>query len=104
MSVRKILLTLTLSAVSACAASGSMAADLAAGKTRAAQCAACHGPDGHAVVPQTPNLAGQDDDYLAQQLKDFRSGARQNETMSVIAKPLSDMEIANLAAYFNSLK
>jgi len=102
--VRKIFLTFTLFAALAFAASGSMAADIAAGKSRAAQCAACHGPDGHAVAPQTPNLAAQDEDYLAQQLKDFRSGARQNETMSVIAKPLSDMEIANLAAYFNSLK
>ena len=85
-------------------ASSSMAADIAAGKSRAAQCAACHGPDGHAVMPQTPNLAGQDEDYLAEQLKAFRSGERQNETMSVIAKPLSDVEIANLAAYFHSLK
>lgn len=50
----------------------------------------------------TPNLAAQDEDYLVQQLKDFRSGARQNETMTVIAKSLSDTEIANLAAYFNS--
>jgi cytochrome c553 len=85
-------------------ASGSMAADISAGSSRAAQCAACHGPNGHAVTPLTPNLAGQDEDYLAQQLKDFRSGTRQDETMSVIAKPLSDTEIANLAAYFNSLK
>jgi cytochrome c553 len=102
--VRKILLTFTLSATLALAASGSMAADIAAGKSRAAQCAACHGPGGHAVVPETPNLAGQDEDYLSEQLKDFRSGTRQNETMSVIAKPLSDTEIANLSAYFNSLK
>jgi cytochrome c553 len=102
--VRKILLTIIVSATLASAATGSVAADIAAGKSRAAQCAACHGPDGHAVVPQTPNLAGQDEDYLAQQLKDFRSGTRQNETMSVIAKPLSDTEIANLAAYFHSLK
>nr|WP_318289926.1 cytochrome c [Paraburkholderia sp. BL8N3] len=81
-----------------------MAADIVAGKSRAGQCAACHGPDGHAVIPQTPNLAGQDEDYLAEQLKAFRSGERQNETMSVIAKPLNDTEIANLAAYFHSLK
>ena len=102
--MRKILPTFILSITLASAASGTMAADMAAGKSRAAQCAACHGPNGHAITPLTPNLAGQDEDYLAQQLKDFRSGTRQNETMSVIAKPLSDMEIANLAEYFNSLK
>jgi cytochrome c553 len=79
-----------------------MAADIAAGKSRSAQCAACHGANGHSVAPMTPNLAAQDEDYLVQQLKDFRSGARQNETMTVIAKSLSDTEIANLAAYFNS--
>ena len=81
-----------------------MAADIAAGKTRSAQCAACHGADGHAVTPITPTLAGQDTDYLVKQLNDFRSGARQDETMTVIAKSLSDTEIANLAAYFNSQK
>jgi cytochrome c553 len=102
--VRKILSILFLSTMLASLAEPSVAADIAAGKTRAAQCAACHGPDGHAVMPQTPNLAGQDEDYLVEQLKAFRSGERQNETMSVIAKPLSDTEIANLAGYFNSLK
>lgn len=102
--MRKILLTFVASAAFVLSASNSMAADIAAGKTRSAQCAACHGPNGHAIVPETPNLAGQDEDYLSEQLKNFRSGARQNETMSVIAKPLSDTEIANLAAYYNSLK
>jgi cytochrome c553 len=102
--VQKILRSFVLSVMLASMVSGSMAADIVAGKSRAGQCAACHGPDGHAVIPQTPNLAGQDEDYLAEQLKAFRSGERQNETMSVIAKPLNDTEIANLAAYFHSLK
>jgi cytochrome c553 len=102
--VHTIFRSVVLPVMLALMASSSMAADIAAGKSRAAQCAACHGPDGHAVMPQTPNLAGQDEDYLAEQLKAFRSGERQNETMSVIAKPLSDVEIANLAAYFHSLK
>jgi cytochrome c553 len=102
--VRKILSSLLVSMLFMSVSQISHAADIAAGKTRAAQCAACHGPDGHAVMPQTPNLAGQDEDYLVEQLKAFRSGERQNETMTVIAKPLSDTEIANLAAYFHSLK
>jgi cytochrome c553 len=102
--VSKILSSLFLATMLVSLTQHSMAADLAAGKTRSAQCAACHGPDGHAVMPQTPNLAGQDEDYLVEQLKAFRSGERQNETMSVIAKPLSDTEIADLAAYYHSLK
>ena len=89
-------------ALSVMAASAS-AADVAAGKARAAQCAACHGANGIAVQPETPNLAGQVEAYLAKALKDYRSGARKHEQMTLMAKPLSDREIANLAAYFNSL-
>ncbi|SOE99690.1 Cytochrome c553 [Burkholderia sp. OK233] len=102
--MRNIFLGLSLSVALGLAASMGMAADLAAGKMRSAQCAACHGSNGHAVVPETPNLAGQDEDYLFAQLKAFRSGERKNETMSVIAKPLTDAEIANLVAYYHSLK
>ncbi|HTI19287.1 MAG TPA: c-type cytochrome [Trinickia sp.] len=102
--MQKILLTCAALLTLASAASSSMAADIVAGKSRSAQCAACHGPTGRSVMPQAPNLAGQDEDYLAKQLRDFRSGARQDETMSVIAKALSDTEIDNLAAYFNDQK
>lgn len=41
--------------------------------------------------------------YLAKQLKAFRDGTRQDPMMAPMAKPLSDDDIANLAAYFNSL-
>lgn len=102
--MRNIFLNLGLSVALSLAASTGMAADPTAGKMRSAQCAACHGADGHAVVPETPNLAGQDEDYLSAQLKAFRSGARKSEIMSVIAKPLTDVEIVNLVAYYHSLK
>ena len=84
-------------------ATSAFSADVAAGKARAAQCAACHGANGIAVQPETPNLAGQVEAYLAKALKDYRSGARKHEQMTLMAKPLSDKEIANLAAYFSSL-
>lgn len=84
-------------------AASAFGADASAGKARAAQCAACHGANGIAVQPETPNLAGQVESYLAKALKDYRSGARKHEQMTLMAKPLSDKDIANLAAYYSSL-
>jgi len=92
-----------VAAALALAVSGSaVAADAAAGKSRAVACAACHGQSGIATAPDAPNLAGQPEDYLAAQLKAYRGGTRQHEVMSLMAKPLSDADIANLAAWFAS--
>ena len=86
------------------AASPSMAADLAAGRAKAMQCAVCHGANGMATVPDVPNLAGQSEIYLAKALRDFKSGARKNEVMSMMAAGLSDADIENLAAYYQSIE
>ena len=80
------------------------AQDAAAGKAKAAACAVCHGANGLSVAPDAPNLAGQPPIYLAAQLKAYRDGARRHEVMSVMAKPLTDAEVANLAAWFASIK
>ncbi len=86
-------------------ASASHASDLAAGKAKAATaCAVCHGPLGLAMAPNTPHLAGQPQPYLAEQLRNYRSGKRHHEVMSVIAKPLTDPEIDNLSHWFASLQ
>ncbi|MEJ2141614.1 MAG: cytochrome c, partial [Gammaproteobacteria bacterium] len=71
---------------------------------KAASCAGCHGTAGISNNSSWPNLAGQQKNYLEKQLRDFRSGKRQDPLMSPMAKPLSDNEIENLAAYFHSLK
>jgi cytochrome c553 len=98
--VKRALVGVMLAAVSF----GAFAAgDIKAGRVKAAQCAACHGIDGLSKQPDAPNLAGQTEEYLTKALGDFRSGARQNEMMSVMAKNLSDTDIANLAAYYHSL-
>ncbi len=82
-----------------------LAADAAAGKQKVqTTCAVCHGLDGIAKVPDAPNLAGESAIYIIKQLKAFRSGERQHEQMSIIAQGLSDDDIANLAAWFSSLK
>lgn len=80
------------------------AADIAAGKAKAASCAGCHGANGISNNPLWPNLAGQKAAYLAKQIKAFRDGSRKDPTMEPMARPLSDEDIENLAAYFASLK
>ena len=93
---------MTLALLATCALAH--AQDAAAGKARAAACTVCHGPLGIAVAPDAPNLAGQPESYLAEQLKAYRGGARRHEIMSLMARPLSDADIANLAAWFASVK
>lgn len=72
-------------------------------KTLSAKCAGCHGVDGLGTG-NAPALAGQDAEYLVKQLYDYKSGARQNVMMNTIAKSLSDQDIADVAAYYASLK
>ncbi|WP_250501406.1 cytochrome c [Caballeronia sp. GAWG1-5s-s] len=95
--------TAALAAALALTSQTSLAGDAQAGRAKAAQCAACHGIDGMSKLPEAPNLAGQTEDYLVKALNDFRSGARQNEMMSMMAKTLSDTDVANLAAYYHSV-
>ena len=73
-------------------------------KTKEYGCRTCHGKDGQGTMPIYPNLAGQKEAYLEQQLKNFRSGRRQAQQMSIVAQDLSDQDIADLAAYYASLK
>jgi cytochrome c553 len=80
-----------------------MAGDAAAGKARAAACAACHGAAGISANGMWPNLAGQKETYLAKQMKAFRDGDRKDPMMAPMAAALSDDDIANLAAYYASL-
>jgi cytochrome c553 len=67
-------------------------------------CQACHGTDGISKVPDAPNIAGQTEPYLTTQLQAFKSGARKSETMSLVAKELSDKDIDDLAAYFSAVE
>lgn len=80
------------------------AGNAAAGKAKFSTCAGCHGPAGVSSNPLFPNLAGQKDAYVVKQLKAFRGGTRTDPMMSPMAKPLSDSDIDNLAAYVSSLK
>lgn len=64
------------------------------------QCGYCHEYDGNSKMPIYPRLAGQTQQYLAKQLRDFRSGKRQG-TMQATAELLSDEDIRIVAEYFS---
>lgn len=89
-------------------ASPAMAAgDAAAGKAKSAICSACHGAAGVAMIPGYPNLKGQNEQYLASALKAYKAKTRTGGNALVMqpqALMLSDADIANLAAYYSSLK
>ncbi|WP_085300532.1 c-type cytochrome [Cognaticolwellia mytili] len=93
-----IILTL-LSINIAVAASG----DADAGKVKAAACAACHGSNGIGSTDTYPNLAGQHSDYIVKQLKAFKAGDRKDPLMGSMAAPLSEQDMADVAAYFAGL-
>ena len=87
------------------AALPALAQDIPAGRVIAGRmCGACHGVDGIAKQPEAANLAGQDATYVTRQLVAFRGGARVHEQMSVIAKTLSDQQIADVAAYYGAIQ
>jgi len=86
--------------------------DAVAGKFKAedARCLECHdsnaqqpgqglsnGPDG-----KFARLAGQYPEYIAKQVRDFRSGGRRHDFMSMIANSVDDADLADIAAYFAS--
>jgi cytochrome c553 len=80
------------------------AADPQAGRAKAAACAVCHGQAGISTVPNAPHLAGQPALYVEEQLRNYRSGKRHHEQMNVVAKPLSDADIDELAAWYASIR
>jgi cytochrome c553 len=64
-------------------------------------CQACHGENGISASPRIPNLAGQQQAYLAAQLQAFRAGTRRNDLKQAVAAQLSDADIAALAAFWH---
>lgn len=81
-----------------------LAQNASAGKDKAGMCATCHGQTGLSQLPNAPHLAGQPAIYIVEQMKNYRSGKRPNEVMAVIAKPLTDQDIDDLAAWYASIE
>ena len=78
--------------------------DPAAGKSKTAMCAGCHGiPGFRAAYPETyrvPKLGGQNPGYIVAALKAYKAGERNHATMKAIASSLSEQDMADLAAYY----
>jgi cytochrome c553 len=91
-----------LSGVALMLSSHVIAADLEAGKSKAAEaCASCHGADGNSPAPNFPKIGGQYRTYIAKALKDYKSGTRNDPIMNGMAASLSTADIENLAFYYS---
>ena len=78
--------------------------DVEAGKAKAEDCSDCHGADGKGDK-DTPSIAGMAVDKFTLAIKEYQSGVRtKSKKMTKSANKLSDEDIANLAAYFSTLK
>lgn len=82
--------------------------DAEAAKSKVSMCIGCHGIKGYKAnfpeVYHVPMIAGQNAEYIVSALNDYASGARTFPSMEAIAQSLSDQDIADLAAYYSSLK
>jgi cytochrome c553 len=101
--MKKLVSVITMGVLLGLSGAALAAGDAAAGKVKAATCAGCHGTEGISNNPMWPNLMGQKEGYIIKQLKAFRDGTRTDPMMSPMAKPLTDADIENVAAYFSSL-
>ncbi|MEK7844808.1 MAG: cytochrome c [Pseudomonadota bacterium] len=80
-----------------------VAADIEAGKSKAAEvCASCHGADGNSPAPAFPKIGGQHRTYLEKALNDYKSGSRNDPIMAGMTANLSAADIENLAFYYSS--
>ena len=80
--------------------------DAAKGKVESYTCIGCHGiPNYTNNYPtyRVPKLAGQQAAYIVQALKEYKAGDRAHNTMHAQASSLSDQQMQDIAAYFESL-
>ena len=96
-------LVVGISMLAAAMTGSAIAADIAAGKTTASTvCVACHGADGNSPVVTYPKLAGQNASYMVKQLTEFKSQARMDPIMLGMVAALSEDDMKNVAAYYES--
>ena len=104
----RLLLKLLATAALGAGASGALAADAAAGRAKTSMCAGCHGIEGYRwaypEVYHVPKLGGQHAGYMIKALQAYKNGSRNHPTMRAVAASLTDADIADLAAYYASVK
>ena len=74
--------------------------DPAAGAVKAETCTACHGETGVSLQAMWPNLAGQHEDYIAETLRQYKRGERQDPVMAGLVMALTEEDIKDLAAFY----
>ena len=77
--------------------------DVQAGKAKTAGCAGCHGVNGEGVGPFPP-LAGWSETQIVDALQELKSGKLIDPVMNPMANMLSDQDMADIGAYYASLK
>lgn len=102
MNKKNILGAALLSASVVFAVSAQAVGDKEAGKEKAIPCQICHGKGGRSTNPLYPVLAGQHAQYIVKQLKAFQAGSRKDPIMNGMAEPLSETDMEDLAAFFQS--
>ena len=95
-TLRLVVLGLLVSFVGTAVAAG----DPAAGEQKAKACAGCHGEKGISSSPQNPNLAGQHEQALHDSMIAYKEGKRDHAAMKAFIAPLSEQDIADLAAFY----
>lgn len=82
--------------------------DPEAARSKISMCMGCHSIKGYKAnfpsVYHVPKIAGQNAEYLLAALKEYANGARTFPTMRAIAESLSEQDMADLAAYYSTLK
>ena len=76
--------------------------NVAKGNDLVSTCLACHGEIGNSPAPSFPNIAGQNAQYLLKQLLEIQSGQREVLTMTGILDDLSESDLSDIAAYYES--
>ena len=108
--IKRSLLLSSLLLVSGGLLAQDQAPDLAKAKqTAESVCVACHSADGNSLLPENPKLAGQHEDYLYKQMREFKGwdGAapvRENAIMGAMVAGLEDEDMKGLAKYFASFE
>ena len=81
---------------------GTSGGNPAAGKEKSRLCQGCHGEDGNSTDELIPKLAGQYEQYISKQLRNYQAGVRSHQIMNAMAAAISDVELADISAYFAS--
>ena len=98
---------LVVASVTMAAGAQAVTGNAKAGETKIAMCLGCHSIKGYQAsfpeVYKVPMIAGQNAKYIISALTAYKGGDRKHPTMRGIADPLSDQDMADVAAYYEAL-